>query len=80
MSMAIYQYLISKMMENNVSILAVLDNEEVKPEIVGLQILSIASKDDPSLPEVYNLNHKPCLKKVISKSVVIFRYRYLVKP
>ncbi|XP_065202226.1 uncharacterized protein LOC135832720 [Planococcus citri] len=52
LSMQIYQYVISKMLENSVSILAVLDEDVPKPEIVGLQILSIASKGDPSLPEV----------------------------
>lgn len=48
----VYQFLLSKMMENNASILAVLDEDTPNPEIVGLQLLSVATKGDAELPQV----------------------------
>lgn len=48
----IYQYLLTQMIAQNISIIAVMDDDSPNPEIVGLQLLSVASKDDPELPEV----------------------------
>lgn len=40
------------MLNQNISIIAVIDDDSPNPEIVGLEILSVASKEDPELPEV----------------------------
>lgn len=47
-----YQSILTKMMAKNISIIAVIDDDSPNPEIVGTQILSVASKNDPELPEV----------------------------
>lgn len=51
-SMMIYQYLLHKIFQQRMSVLAVLDNDTPKPKIVGLQIFSVASISDTPLPEV----------------------------
>lgn len=51
-STMIYQYILNQMIAQNVSIIAVIDDNSSNPEIVGLQILSVASPEDPEIPEV----------------------------
>lgn len=57
-SVMVYQYLWSQMLQQRVSVVAVLDEEIPKPQIVGLQILSVTSKNDPPLPEVRIISSK----------------------
>ncbi len=51
-SMAIYQYLMTTILDQHLSIIAVLDEDVPNPKIVGFQILSVSSKADSPLPEV----------------------------
>lgn len=62
MSVAIYQYVFIKALEAKISLVAfVKDENNPKPEIAGVYILTVYSKADPPLPEV----HGTTIRKLI---------------
>lgn len=51
-SMASQKRIFDFVVNQNLSLVAVLDNENLQSNIVGCLLLDVASKGDPSLPQV----------------------------
>lgn len=59
----IFDFIVSQ----NLSVVAVLDNDDLKPIIVGCLLLEVVSKQDPMLPEVFYLIYSIMNNSVDSK-------------